>query len=164
MTETHRPGLGYKGQAFRYVVDETLEDGRVCVRTLGWSNSDKGSLKELDTREGWANARWQAIPEGEREDEIDRPTRWLASDMTPLPEYVPAPASVIKAASPISEIVRQNLEAAAAVQASPGPGPVHKEHPAQDDDADFGPFTSTDELVQEMIEADDEEEDGWSFS
>lgn len=154
------PGEGYKNQQYRYVVDETMTDGRVCVRTLGWTNSTKGTLKDLNSQEGWANARYEEI--ADRSAELDRPTRWLASDMTPLPEYVPAPPEIVKAKAPVTQIVRSQFSAAVAATAP--------KEAVTEDDADFGALfeeepelPSTDEFVQEMIAADDEEEDGWSI-
>lgn len=168
------PGEGYKNQAYRYVVDEVMPDGRVCVRTLGWSSGTKGSLKELDSpRMGWSNPRYQEIPADQRAAELDRPTRWLLSDLTvALPEWTPTLATVRASPKPMQEIVRSQLAAAVADTAmTPS---VESPPLANDDEPDFGPILegepdfsavepSTDALVEEMIAADDDEEDGWSF-
>lgn len=174
--------VGYQsGMAYRYVVDETMEDGRVVIRTLGWSHKTKGSLKELNERHNWQNARYQEIPERERDAEATRPTRWyLQSDgvMVPLPEPEIRDIGA-------SSIIRDQLNASLKdifvnedytidpknfgplnsidptgnglpFEDEPDFGPV-----VDDDEPDFGPIDDTDAKLVEMIEADDEEEDGW---
>jgi hypothetical protein len=138
------PGEGYRNQAYRYVVDEVMPDGRVCVRTLGWTSSTKGSLKELDSpRMGWSNPRYQEIPESQRAAELDRPTRWLLSDLTvALPEWTPTLATVRASPRPIQEIVKSQFAAAVAATA-----PL-----ANDDDADFGALFEEESVCAEADE------------
>lgn len=178
--------VGYQhGMAYRFVVDETSDEGVTCVRTLGWSHKTKGSLKELNERHNWQNARYQEIPESERAAEATRPTRWyLQPDgvMVPLPEWVPG----ILDAPAVQNLVRDQLNASLEAmfvkedytidpknfgalnsidptgnglpfEDEPDFGPV-----AADDEPDFGPI-DTDAKLAEMIEADDEEEDGWNI-
>lgn len=167
------PGIGYSNQKFRYVVDETMEDGTVCARTLGWTNDSKPTLKDLNKRSDWANARYEEIED--RAGELDRPTRWRLSDMTPLPEYVPVPPKPKKVApfEGLKKIVMVDdepdfgpLPGEPTATFSPGPNPVYAEvlESAQEDDdePDFSRLTD-EEALDEMIAADDEEEDGWSI-
>lgn len=158
--------VGYQaGMPYRYVVTETMEDGTVCVLTLGWSRSTKGSLKELNARDDWSDARYQEIHDPSQE--YDRPTRWLLDGSAPLP-----PEKQWRAPS-AKDIVREQLKGTLEKAFVAQDYIVDRSHPLtdescaiaddepdfaaiEDDEPDFG-------TAEEMIETDDDEEDGWSI-
>lgn len=167
--------VGYQpGMGFRYVVDETMDDGRIVIRTLGWSHKDKGSLKELNERHNWQNARYQEIPERERDAEATRPTRWYLHEadgqMIPLPEPEVQDIGA-------SSIIRDQLNASLkeifvnedyVIEKRPE-SDDEPDFAAVDDEPDFGTLTheaEADRVDLNHVEDDEpsfdiEDDDGW---
>lgn len=59
--------IGYKGQKYRIVVDETDEHGKTKKRTIGWSNDNTQDYSSLNTRPGWSNARHEEVEDPAKE-------------------------------------------------------------------------------------------------